>query len=34
MVLNFDTFRSGKASYADAVQNVTHADLYTWRISY
>ncbi len=28
MVLNFDTFRSGQASYADTVRNVTHADLY------
>ena len=28
MVLNFDAFRSGQASYADTVRDVTHTDLY------
>ncbi len=28
MVLNFEGFRSGKASYAESVHDVTHADLY------
>ncbi len=28
MVLNFEAFRSGKASYAEAVRDATHADLY------
>ena len=28
MVLNFEAFRSGKASYADTVRDVTHPDLY------
>lgn len=28
MVLNFDAFHSGKASYADVVRTITHADLY------
>ena len=28
MTLNFEAFRSGKSSYADAVRDVTHTDLY------
>jgi chloramphenicol 3-O-phosphotransferase len=28
MVLDMEAFRSGKASYADSVRDVTHADLY------
>ncbi len=28
MVLNFEAFRAGKASYADTVRDVTHKDLY------
>ena len=28
MALNFEAFRSGKASYADTVRDVTHTDLY------
>ncbi|GAC1391412.1 MAG: DinB family protein [Ktedonobacteraceae bacterium] len=28
MVLNFEALRSGNASYADIVGNITHADLY------